>query len=194
MKTPRFLKAHMRELLLMLLDAVTVTVLYTLCFYISRVYDLFDFRNPLEVWGRYLIIILSVDLFVLFSGGVYRSLWSYAQSREYFICTIASMIAGMTFFLISRLIFQAEILPFYFYVLTMCTIAIALVSERLIYRVWRDYCISQNKKSENAKRVLVVGCGDACQLLLNEIAMHPDCGMLPVVAVDNDAQKVGKTI
>lgn len=194
MKTPRFLKAHMRELLLMLLDAVTVTVLYTLCFYISRVYDLFDFRNPLEVWGRYLIIILSVYLFVLFSGGVYRSLWSYAQSREYFICTIASMIAGMTFFLISRLIFQAEILPFYFYLLTMCTIAIALVSERLIYRVWRDYCISQNKKSENAKRVLVVGCGDACQLLLNEIAMHPDCGMLPVVAVDNDAQKVGKTI
>ena len=62
MKTPRFLKAHMRELLLMLLDSVTVTVLYTICFYISRVYDLFDFRNPLEVWGRYLIIILPVYL------------------------------------------------------------------------------------------------------------------------------------
>ena len=35
MKTPKFIKAHLRETLLVLIDAVIVTVLYSFCYYIS---------------------------------------------------------------------------------------------------------------------------------------------------------------
>ena len=194
MKTPRFVRAHMRELLLMLIDAATVTVLYTFCYYISRGYQLMEFDAPTRVYFIFLAVILPVYTVVLIATGVYRSLWSYAQSREYFICTMASVVAGGVFFLVTRVFIKQYILPVYFYLLTMCTIAIALVSERLAYRLWRDYRISHRKCEKSVRRVLVVGCGDACQLLLGELKSHPECGMVPVVAVDNDPAKVGKSI
>lgn len=195
MKTPKFIKAHLRETLLVLIDAVIVTVLYSFCYYISRAYTVFD--SPIHAYLLHLAVILPVYLVVLLAMGVYRSLWSFAQSREYFICTIASMIAGAVFFLITRIIYHNYPLPLYFYLLTMCTIAIALVSERLVYRLLRDYSISRKchgHGGKNTRRVLIVGCGDACQLLLNEIKSHPESGMIPVCAVDNDAGKVGKSI
>lgn len=195
MKTPKFIKAHLRETLLVLIDAVIVTVLYSFCYYISRAYTVFD--SPIHAYLLHLAVILPVYLVVLLAMGVYRSLWSFAQSREYFICTIASMIAAAVFFLITRIIYHNYPLPLYFYLLTMCTIAIALVSERLVYRLLRDYSISRKchgHGGKNTRRVLIVGCGDACQLLLNEIKSHPESGMIPVCAVDNDAGKVGKSI
>ena len=191
MKTPRFVRAHMRELLLMLIDAATVTVLYTFCYYISRGYQLMEFDSPTRVYFIFLAFILPVYTAVLIATGVYRSLWSYAQSREYLICTMASVVAGGVFFLVTRVFIKQYILPVYFYLLTMCTVAIALVSERLAYR---DYRISHRKCEKNVRRVLVVGCGDACQLLLGELKSHPECGMVPIVAVDNDPAKVGKSI
>lgn len=194
MKTPKFIRAHLREILLMIVDALTVTALYSFCYYISRAYLFQKFDSPVRAYFMHLVVILPVYLIVLFAMGVYRSLWSYAQSREYFICTLASVFSGAIFFVISRLIYRRYTMPVYFYLLTMCTIAIALVSERLIYRIWRDYRISQNKKVKNARRVLVVGCGAACQLLLDEMKSHPECGMIPVCAVDNDPAKVGKSI
>ena len=194
MKTPRFVRAHMRELLLMLIDAATVTVLYTFCYYISRGYQLMEFDSPTRVYFIFLAFILPVYTAVLIATGVYRSLWSYAQSREYLICTMASVVAGGVFFLVTRVFITQYILPVYFYLLTMCTVAIALVSERLAYRLWRDYRISHRKCEKNVRRVLVVGCGDACQLLLGELKSHPECGMVPIVAVDNDPAKVGKSI
>ncbi len=193
-RTPKFLQAHLREFLLMLIDALTVTALYTFCFYISRAYSFNKFDSPLRAYMLYLAIILPIYLLTLFALGVYRSLWSYAQSREYFICTVASMLAGCIYFLITRLTLQLYVMPGYFYLLTMCTIAIALVTERLLYRIWRDYRIAHSRHTQNAKRVLVVGCGDACRLLLSEFASHPECGMTPVCAVDNDPAKVGKSI
>lgn len=194
MKTPRFIRAHLRELLLMLADALTVTALYSFCYYISRAYSFQDFDSPIRAYFLHLAVILPVYISVLFAMGVYRSLWSYAQSREYFICTIASMLSGMIFFVIARLIYRNYTMPVYFYLLTMCTVAIALVSERLLYRIWRDYRISQDKKVKGARRVLIVGCGAACQLLLDEMKSHPECGMIPICAVDNDPAKVGKSI
>ena len=48
MKTPKFIKAHLRETLLVLIDAVIVTVLYSFCYYISRAYTVFD--SPIHAY------------------------------------------------------------------------------------------------------------------------------------------------
>ncbi len=190
----KFMKAHLRETLLMLLDAATVAVLYSICFYISRAYSFLGQYDPVKVWLAFFAVILPIYIVVLFAYGVYRSLWRYAQSREYFTCTMASILAGLLFFIVTRGFLPQYTLPFYFYVLVICTVAIALVAERMVYRIWCDYSKSKALLKKNVKRVLIVGCGDACQLLLSEIALHPECGLLPVTAVDNDASKVGKNI
>lgn len=188
-------KAHFREILLIILDMAIVAAIYSCCFFVSRVYLSPDVPSPLTAYLLNLALLIPIYLIVLIAFGVYRSLWSFAQSREYFLCTIASLSAGMLFFAISRALLRSQPLPFYFYLLIMCMIAITIVAVRLAYRILRDRLKrSAAGGTDGVQKVVIIGCGDACQLLVNEMNSHPECGMTPVAAVDNDISKVGRSI
>lgn len=64
--------------------------------------------------------------------------------------------------------------------------------SRLSWRLYRD---TVNRKQDvEAKRTMIVGAGQAGSMIVRQILQNPDCGMTPVVFVDDDRKKQGLEI
>ena len=178
-------------MLLMIVDMFLVIVAFHLCYHYSERYIDVPPSTYLEALG----VMIPIYFVVLFVFGTYRSLWKYAEAKEFFICTVASLTAGAVYFFISRWAFEDKI-PFFFYLLVALAIAVLHVGFRLLYRIYRDVVTnSQNVKlREDAPRTMIIGCGDACYHLLSEIRIARSTDIDPVVAIDDDISKVGKKI
>jgi len=59
--------------------------------------------------------------------------------------------------------------------------------------VWRLYCERKGTLSRGQERILIVGAGDAGEVISREIIRRPDLGKL-VGFVDDDNEKMGKRI
>lgn len=174
----------------MIADMVLVVLVFHFCYHYTSPYIA-------ELNGMYaeaLGVMLPVYFVVLFLFGTYRSLWKYAEAKEFLICTVASFTAGAIYFIISRWAFEDKV-PFFFYLLLAVCVSGAHVLFRIVYRVYRDFMTGakNNKKGDKAKRTMIVGCGDACYHMLSEIKISRSTNIKPVVGVDDDISKIGKT-
>ena len=96
----------------MIADMVLVVLVFHFCYHYTSPYIA-------ELNGKYteaLGVMLPVYFVVLFLFGTYRSLWKYAEAKEFLICTVASFTAGTIYFVISRWAFEDKV-PFFFYLL-----------------------------------------------------------------------------
>jgi len=59
--------------------------------------------------------------------------------------------------------------------------------------VWRLYCERKGASNRGQERILIVGAGDAGEVISREIIRRPDLGEL-VGFVDDDKEKIGKRI
>ncbi len=185
------LKKYLRSILLMATDMAIVYVVFRFCYHYTVTY----IDPPSGLYLKTLLVMLPANFVTLFAFGTYRSLWRYAEAKEYLLCTAASFTAGAVYFVISRWAIEDKI-PFFFYVLLAACNAIALVIFRLAYRVYRDIKVGvvNGKKRPEGVRTLIVGCGDACYSMLSEIRISRNTNIFPVAGVDDDVTKVGMKI
>ena len=186
--------SRMRRILLMLIDVILIVSVYSFCFYYCRLeYFIKESTVPM-FWWTLLTAIVSYVLMMLVLG-VYASLWRYAQSKEFFVCLVAAMSGSVIFFAVSRYLMKFGI-PLYFYLLFMTASTLALVTTRLLYRIYRDYRRGHSHIARRAPgtRALIVGGGAACAMLLDEIRSDSTTPVIPVAIVDDDIQKIGKRI
>ncbi|MBR2132711.1 MAG: polysaccharide biosynthesis protein, partial [Oscillospiraceae bacterium] len=129
--------------------------------------------------------------------GVYRNLWQYSQPLEYFRMVVMLFGVGVIWFVLNRAVFAylGYVLPFYFYVLVVALLIIYFSCSRFVLRWLYDFVFNRHKQKVGAGRAtLIVGAGSACTTLLAEIQNTEQCGIRPVVAVDSDPAKHGRSI
>ncbi|MBO5649371.1 MAG: polysaccharide biosynthesis protein [Clostridia bacterium] len=182
-----------RNLLLFILDMMCAVASFGFAYYFTRV------ELTVPVFLSCLGLLILVYGAVLFGFGIYRSLWRCAQSNEFFLINVASLVAGALYFLICRIFIREEILPLFFYLLNLLTISTVLVSMRLVYRVYRDV-LSRRGRREAVRRgllqrrTMIVGAGSACRRLMEELQTSMASTMHPVVLVDDDPEMTGHLI
>ncbi len=174
----------------MIADMILVVLVFSFCYFVTVKHV----AGLTGIYAEALGVLLPVYFVVLFIFGTYRSLWEYAEAKEFLICTIASFTAGALYYFISRYSFEDKV-PFFFYLLVSSCIAGVLVVFRILYRIYRDLMTgSKNSKSKNkSKRTMIVGCGDACYHMLSEIKISRSTDIKPVIGIDDDVSKIGKT-
>lgn len=185
----------------MLLDVCIIVVVYNFCYAICHTYKTLGVDGYWEslkhpVYYRGLLLLIPTYLIALMLSRSYKILWRYAQPYEYFKSTLATFAAGGVYFCFSRAFFKGA-LAFYFYVLVLSLLTIGFFASRLAMRMISER-IRQSKEmpppKSDKRRTLIVGCGNACTTLLTEIHNTPSCAIEPVVAVDSDMGKVGRSI
>ena len=186
----RFWHNHIRIILSILLDCAVVFVLLSACYFICSL-DMYDIGDAITYW-KLVAIAIPTYLGVFTAMGLYKNLWSYAQPREYLLSNLASIVAGILFYIIVRLADIGNTPVFAFFAFNMFAVSVGTVSVRLFYRAFKS--ARKAKHNPDCKRVMVIGCGAACSTLLNEIAVTKDCNLLPVVGIDDDESKIGCTI
>lgn len=124
--------------------------------------------------------------------GMYDSLWRYAEVVEFFRFCVASILAVMAFVVGTQILFTEQRIPFAVYLMSaMFATAFTLVA-RLTYRMYRNTKIKS--AGQKRRRVMLVGAGDAAGTLLHELNRNPSSDMNVICAVDDNPQKVGRSI
>lgn len=178
-----------RKLMLMGIDLLVLTVSCG----ISYLLVTFTANIPMTAKGVFWnsSVFIVCNILSLVAWGTYNKIWRYADIGDLIYC-VFSVISGTA---VSGVILTvANQLETVLYPLLSCGISIlAVIGARFLYLYLAepgDCRVSGVSK----QRSMIVGGGHACQSILREMLSIPGCGYLPVCIVDDDKEKIGRSI
>jgi len=120
---------------------------------------------------------------------LYKRVWRYLSINDLFLI-IEVATAGIFSSLLCLNLTEGFFLPRTVVALTWFFILALVGGSRL---VWRLYCERKNNFKVTGEKVLIIGAGDAGEVISREIIKRCDLGTL-VGFVDDDKEKIGKKI
>lgn len=159
----KFYRKH-REKVQMILDLIIVCFSFVLAYWTKL-----DFRFDLDRISfnnlvLYMFVVLFVYSFYFIVFGIYRSLWKYVGIVEMSRLAIANVLACFTIMVVTFLYTKN---PFYISIELVASVfsVLLMFSLRAIYRLYRRY----TSRSGHEKNAVIIGAGDAGNILLKEI-------------------------
>lgn len=154
----------------------------------------FNFSVPGVFYQKMLVsipVLITIRTLSFFSFGLYSGMWRYASISD--LARILKAIA------LSSILFVAYITFFYGLVgfprsvfIIDCFIVISFIGgSRFLYRLSREVYIAKDK---NGKRIVIIGAGDAGEMLLREMRQNPHIDYDVVGFLDDDSAKKGRRI
>ena len=165
--------------------ATSYSVAYLLRFTLSRV-DIGRFLG-----GLLLVIAVRVGFALVTRLGI--GSWRYVGLRDLFRLTLATTAGSILLFAISWGLPITAQVPRSVIVLEWLLTGNLTAAVWIIYRLAFERHTHRDHRSEEIKRVLVVGAGMAGQMLVREMARFPT-GHIPVGFVDDNSMKWGTLI
>ena len=192
-----------RRNVLMLVDANIAGAGYFFAYTMTLGGDQLTGYIPLykQTFFLFVVIYLTVYYFM----GIYGQMWRYADADEYQLCSIASVLAGGIFVVLSEMI--GYNVPIRIQIAAPLIVMGTVIASRITYKVFSQYRrrkahennISSGEGSRKVsdtknKRIVIVGAGDAGVQLLKEIKNNPSLKYEPVCFVDDNPHKMGRSI
>jgi FlaA1/EpsC-like NDP-sugar epimerase len=139
-----------------------------------------------------IVVALLVKPVVYYAFGLYSRVWAYASTRELKIITAAVSIASAIVALIIALLTTLQ----YYQGFPRSVLAIdwllsllAVGGLRFAMRLLAEGRSGKEGTQGRAKRILIVGAGDAGALVVREMQKNPQLNLDPVCFVDDDQSK-----
>ena len=187
-----FFVRHRRTMLLSLIDILiclfSYMLSYVLIFYIAAS----DFNFTILVNRDEMLInmaILSCTFwFGLWFCGCYKTIWRFASPNDFLKCVF-----GVTFGLILYYPFKWTFYPDFsdiYIFIDYFLVVIVTVAARTVYK---DLSLRMSQISSGHRiRTMIIGAGYTGKKVIDE--MHGGAAYRPVIIVDDDSKKIGRTI
>ncbi|MCD7809851.1 MAG: polysaccharide biosynthesis protein [Erysipelotrichaceae bacterium] len=180
-------KMFYRMILLAIADAIFVVLASFLAMFIRM-----EFQMDWELWFNYvpwiwLDIVITLGVFHFFK--LYKSLWTFASMPELremiFAIVTCAFIKVMVFALALSIV-----IPRSWYVMEPMVLLILCSFTRFSYRNLRS--IKNNSKMSIDNKIMIVGAGEAGNILLRETLLSSHVNQKVVCLIDDDPVKKGK--
>jgi FlaA1/EpsC-like NDP-sugar epimerase len=139
---------------------------------------------------RTILLVVAIKLGVFVALGFYNRWWRYVSTRDMWRVVLgvalASVIAGLTLYFVSPV--QGIRLPRSVFVLDFLLTLALVTGARLAARTIFERP-SMGGLVARGKEVVIVGAGDAGQLVIRELQRNRALGYTPIGIVDDDARK-----
>ncbi|MBI3126060.1 MAG: hypothetical protein HYZ11_00460 [Candidatus Tectomicrobia bacterium] len=178
---------HKRSFVEMLLDVVSICLAYYTATLLRYENELTAERLTI-VW-RTLPVLISVKLVSLYAMGLYRSMWRYLAFADLIHVFRAATIASVLSVLAVLMIWNFKGYSRTVFVIDWLITLMLLSGTRLLFRGLRETLPGIRRNS--GKRVLIVGAGDAGEMLVKEMLNNPRLGYQPVGFLDDNPAKRG---
>lgn len=203
------MRYRVRSSLLVLLDIVLVNIALVFTYFLrfdGHIGDIpEDFRNSF-VFLAMTATVVKIVCFMVFR--LYSSLWKYAGIYELVSIVIASMVGNVImegYVLLAHTQLPANLESFNFllvhakaprsiFVMAFFIDAFLIAGLRFAYRIARRILMGEALRSKNAKRVLLIGGGEAGAIIIRELKLHTELKSVPVAIIDDDLSKHGRKI
>ncbi|MFW6264936.1 MAG: polysaccharide biosynthesis protein [Bacillota bacterium] len=171
---------------LIIVDVILINLAMILSFFMrfdSGWIDYFEYR--------YLLVITLTSFIVLFFSNLYNKMWQYASIAE--LKSIVKVSALINLTLILYVFFSIESLPRSILLINFILDVFILGSTRFGLRLLKDH-LNQKEILGVRTRVLVIGAGDAGEIIIREMNKHPELKKDIIGLIDDDPQKINLEI
>ena len=138
--------------------------------------------------------IITIAIFWIFR--LYHSLWKYASIEELtniiYSCVLLEVIHYAGIHLFVHVDDGLEVMPRSFWPLELLLLLLCMVGTRFCYRTLR--MLNQRRQSPSEKRIMVVGAGEAANIIIREIITSRYLEGKVVCVIDDNKRKIGSYI
>ena len=155
----------------------------------------FEGAVPDRYWGNFwafipLVVVVHLAANLLFR--LYGRMWRYASVEEARRVIGAAAMAGVVVVILGEALGgDTRVIPLSTVVFGA---ALALLGFGAIRFQSRLFAFRRRMDAPEPKRVLIVGAGDAGEMVTRDIVRNPSLGLFPVGIVDDDRRKLGRTL
>jgi FlaA1/EpsC-like NDP-sugar epimerase len=169
-------------------DAILIVVSYYLAFWLR-----FDGKIPADAtvafWNTLpLVFLVRFAAFVIFR--LYAGLWRYASIND-LLSIIKAVSTGTGVLVLPVFFFGIPGYPRSVFLIDWFLLIMFLGGMRFAMRAWREL---RPRFLRGGRRILVVGAGDAGEMLVRELIRSSDASLVPVAFVDSDVKKHGSRL
>ncbi|MCQ2508720.1 MAG: polysaccharide biosynthesis protein [Dorea sp.] len=183
-------KKAIRRFFLIVLDSV---IIFMACFLALATRFEFviqtDFRWFAPVLLKYQILFIPETILVFYLFHLYHSLWEYTGLDEIINIGVASIFSGIVE-IVTVLVVQKH-LPRGYYILYIFYCFGLISFSRLAYRSMRLKSRNKNLPWKNARRVMLIGAGEAGRTVMSEIQNSRYLNQKVCCLIDDDPNKIG---
>lgn len=180
-------RSKMRQIILSAMDFIICVL--------SCIVTMFLLRIKITTLSLLSILIYAViNEVCIFKFKCYDSLWKCGGEKEvasiFTACFCAIFPAATLAVLAKQAINPA------FYIVNVMVIIVGMVSLRIAYRTMRRIVMKTElrQNASDSQRVLIVGAGEAGNMIVRELFKQPELKKMPVGVVDDDKNKHGKCV
>jgi FlaA1/EpsC-like NDP-sugar epimerase len=158
----------------------------------------FDFNVPATYWNQipvWLAELVALSIGTYFRFGLFHGLWRYSGARDLLSLLKAATAATVLFAALVTFI-GPHGLPRSIFIITWLMTVMVVGGLRFGIRIVREVAVRNAAKDADTtrRRVLVVGAGDAGEMLMREIVRAHSHRYEPVGFVDDNPVKIGERI
>jgi len=189
-------------------DALIIFSAFTISFFLrgqiglTGSVGLFLKYSNFMIW--YIVIVIVVKIPMLWLFGTYRRVWKYASLKDIIAIveavTLGSVILAVIFYIMSYPIsifgininFSFPFFPRSIFIIDYLLTLILLIVSKFSERVFNE--LKFGNPDTRRKRVLIVGAGDAGEMIVREMIRQKNSEYMPVGFLDDDYSKIRNKI
>ncbi len=180
---------HKRRFAEVLMDLTLICLAYYSAFYLK-----FDAVIPHQVQRtivEFLPVAIACQMINFFLFGLYRGVWKYAGLTD--VLAILKAVTAGTFIIgvLIESVFQFEGYSRPILAIFWLLLVVLVSGSRIATRLFFEFLSSS---IERQKRAVIMGAGDAGELLLRILQSSAQREYEPVAFIDDDPKKIGKVI
>lgn len=153
----------------------------------------FDFATPkghLHAFWRLLPAVVVVKLLVFWRYGLFSGWWRYVSMADLIAITKANVLASGGVIAYAVFVYRVEAIPRSVLVLDALFCFLLVSGTRFAIRAWREHYYPMRLSQRSDKKALIVGAGDAGQMIARELRLNEKLRMTAIGFVDDDARKL----
>jgi FlaA1/EpsC-like NDP-sugar epimerase len=143
-----------------------------------------------QIFIQTLPFVAGVELLAFIPYGLYRGLWRYIGVDDLRKMVEATLVASGVCFVLIEWILEVRGYPRSVYIINALLLIVVLGGARMGRRVYYEL----GSLEATARHVLIIGAGDAGELIVRDMLKNPIYNLQPIGFVDDDRTKVGRTI
>jgi FlaA1/EpsC-like NDP-sugar epimerase len=192
---PRF---YRNRLIVILCDALLVSLAFILSYYLR-----FSFNIPAPefYWvqiKRTLPFVVALNLIIFYWFDLYKGMWRYTSIRDLRAVILAVTLSTVMMIVGLTIGFRFAGYPRSVFVINWFVLIVFIggfrFQIRMIKEIGSPFIWRRKQGSVASKKLMIVGAGDAGEMILREILQNPGLGYEPVGFLDDDPGKQGKAI
>lgn len=180
-------RSKMRQIILSAMDFIICVL--------SCIVTMFLLRMKITTLSLLSILIYAViNEVCIFKFKCYDSLWKCGGEKE--VASIFTACFCAIFPATTLAVLAKQAINPAFYIVNVMVIIVGMVSLRISYRTMRRIVMKTElrQNASDSQRVLIVGAGEAGNMIVRELFKRPELKKMPVGVMDDDKNKQGKCV